>query len=173
MHLSTRRVLDTRANLLEVIKGNNLEIAAEGVKDDFGIKLPEIPEFKMDVRSMKDDTSGGNATGPQLYVREDGTVDWDGALQDRAALKQFGTAVWARINGQDPSKVDEEDSSSPGENTGEGHGKPPVTAKIEDTPAILEARETLDTLSEKYKALQRKHTALLSSGESGCLHLQL
>ena len=62
---------------------------------------------------------------PSLYVREDGTVDWDGALQDREALKKFGSAVWSRINGQDPEEASENNglvSLNSGDGEGDGGG---------------------------------------------------
>jgi len=102
---------------------------------------------------------------PMLYVREDGTVDWEGALQDRSALQLFGTAVWARINGQDPILVDEgyienvDDHASHSE-------KKVVTAKIEETAAIREEKTKLFKLKQELAAMEESHAALLASGIS-------
>jgi hypothetical protein len=141
----------TRTTLLEVIKGNNIDSNAEDEDTPFGIQLPEIPELKVEI--------------PSLYVRNDGTVDWDGALQDREALKEFGSAVWARINGRDPSSLEdgEKGAAAHGDKS-EENKSPVVTAKIKDTPEIVEARNELTRLSEEFGDMQFAHTALLSSG---------
>jgi hypothetical protein len=159
--LFCRRVLSTRKSLMKIIKGNDDELEeGEGEGGIFSIKIPEL--------NIPKDEESAQALGPKLYVRDDGTVDWDGALQDRAALKQFGSAVWARINGQTPTSFDETELEEEGKANGAavgGHAeKPAVTAKIEDTPAIREARDELNRLSEELKKEQFAHTALLSSG---------
>ena len=138
-------------------------------KDDAstGIQLPEMPDLSIDIPKEKESST---SSGPKLYVRDDGSLDWDGALQDRAALKKFGGAVWARINGQNADDISEEDEGEENDvkaaNGGHGAGhEKRVLAKIEDTPEIREAREELDELKEKLKELQKSHTALLSSGK--------
>ena len=158
-------------NLSEVIQKNELENAES--EQDGEIMAPssllekvKVPEF-LNLRATTEESDGGNSTavgssGPRLYVRDDGTVDWEGALQDRAALRKFGGAVWARINGQTPDDLPEEDSD---EKKGFSHeSKPAVTAKIEDTPAIQEARKKLNELKEELKAKEKAHTALVESG---------
>lgn len=110
--------------------------------------------------------SESNVTGPKLYVREDGTVDWDGALQDQAALRKFGKAVWARINGRDSPDVDENggiDENLPSSATSTGIAPKAVTAKIEDTPEIQSARTKLDELNCMLRDLERDHVRLLNS----------
>lgn len=145
----------------------------EGEKDEEGSGFGfELPEIRVDI--PKEDDSA-KTLGPKLYVRDDGTVDWDGALQDRAALRKFGGAVWARINGQDPVQLSEDEEEEDGsqtkprgvskvEQTGGGHSqKPAVTAKIEDTPAIREARDELNRLQELLKEQSKNHALLLRS----------
>merc|ERR1712176_300141 len=88
------RILTTRQRLIHIVRGSKED---DDEDDDYdfpfkGLKLPEIPEIRVEL--PKYDPS---SPGPKVYVRDDGTVDWDGALQDRAALQKFGTAVWARI----------------------------------------------------------------------------
>lgn len=156
-----KRILSTRKSLMQIIKGNDAELEeGEGEGGLFSIQIPEL--------NIPKDEQSAQASGPKLYVRDDGTVDWDGALQDRAALKQFGSAVWARINGQTPTTFDETELEEEGKTNGASAGghaeKAAVTAKIEDTPAIQEARGELDRLSAELKTKQSAHTALLSSG---------
>ena len=148
------RIFRTRQLLVQVIRGRELEM--EEVVKQFSIALPEI---RMEIPQDDDPTS----IGPKLYVRDDGTVDWDGALQDQAALGKFGTAVWARINGRDPESIDEDTVI---EGAGIDHKPKVVMAKIEDTQQIKEARERLNTLSEELTRMEKAHTALLSSAIS-------
>jgi hypothetical protein len=148
---------------MEVIKGHSLELKSDE-EGGFPIKMPEIPELLI----PKEDEAADSA-GPKLYVRDDGTVDWEGALQDRAALRKFGGAVWARINGQTPSDVEEEDeydeTEKPKTDAVAHLQKPAVTVKIEETPAIREAREELKRQQDSLTELETSHTALLNSGK--------
>lgn len=166
------RILRTRQLLLEVMKGHEL------FQDD---ELPftiALPELRVEIPKEKDDPS---APGPKLYVRDDGTVDWDGALQDREALRKFGTAVWARINGRDPESIDDDGSDDMGRSaaasavsasSSNGHGSGSrsdpkvVTARIEETPEIQEARAELNELTARLASMEKDHVALLSSAIS-------
>mmetsp|Transcript_14793 Transcript_14793/g.34375 ORF Transcript_14793/g.34375 Transcript_14793/m.34375 type:complete len:681 (-) Transcript_14793:135-2177(-) len=165
-----KRILKTRLNLSWVIDRNDPENTGENgdlstppsfLEDGEMLELPD---------SSNDLVGGeGNSTAagsdPKLYVRDDGTVDWEGALQDRAALRKFGGAVWARINGQTPDDLGEEDEDESAR--GSVHEtKPAVTARIEDTPAIQEARKDLESLKKKLKEEEKAHTALVESGIS-------
>ena len=131
----------------------------------FGIQLPEIPKIQVEIPKEEDVAS---APGPKVYVRDDGTVDWDGALQDRAALRKFGTAVWARINGQEPTALDDgdegEDDARGSWKNETGHHQDEVTAKIQDTPEIIQARAELSRLSDELRRKEESHIALLASG---------
>lgn len=128
-------------------------------QDSFSITLPEL-----NIEIPKEEENP-DATGPKLYVRADGTVDWDGALQDQAALKNFGTAVWARINGRDPEQVDAEEEDETAVSK-EREERPAVTAKIEETEAIRKEKDLLSGLESEYTEMQRDHLALLNSAIS-------
>jgi hypothetical protein len=164
--LLLERVIKTRHNIDEVLQGHLLE---EGELEDGALlKFPEIPELKLKPEdSMGDGNATANSFGPKLYVRDDGTVDWEGALQDRAALRKFGGAVWARINGQTPDDLEEEEEGDDASKAAAGFAhkeKSPVTAKIEETLAIKEARDELNKLQAQLKEMEKDHTALLASG---------
>ena len=74
-----RRILKTQETLLEVIKGHEVEMAQEDEGKPFAIHLPELPEMpEIRVEIPKEVEDGSNNSGPKLYVRDDGTVDWDG-----------------------------------------------------------------------------------------------
>ena len=140
--------------------------------DDEEMSIPSSLLEKIIASKSTDDepeaeegSSKSVGSGPQLYVRDDGTVDWEGALQDRAALRKFGGAVWARINGQTPDDLGDDDDDNKNIAAGaHGESKPAVTAKIEDTPAIQEARKALVELKDELKEKEKAHTALVESG---------
>lgn len=137
------------------IASNNLEQIREK------LQTPDLVEEDNSANKSK----LSSAAGPYLYIRDDGTVDWDGALQDRAALKKFGISVWARINGQDPESIDEE--SVHDGTAAESHvDKNKVTVKIIETDAIREKKATLDKLKLELNFMEKEHTALLNSAVS-------
>lgn len=137
---------------MDILMGNGGVVE----EDTFSITLPEI-----NIEIPKEEVSE-DAAGPKLYVRDDGSVDWDGALQDQAALKNFGTAVWSRINGRIPEEIDGESGIT---ETNELE-RPAVTARIEDTPEIRMERERLTQLEAEYENMERGHLALLNSAIS-------
>lgn len=140
-----------------MVRGYKFQLENEEDSLPFKINLPSI--------QIQKEENVTDSAGPKLYVRDDGTVDWDGALQDRAALQMFGTAVWARINGRDPSSVSEDEESDQG--AGGHHGtEKAVTAKIEDTPQIAEARKVLREMENELMEMEREHTTLLRTALS-------
>jgi hypothetical protein len=144
--------------LLGVIRGNAIELA--GGEDKF-LKLPELPELpRMELPKEIDEAA---SAGPKLYVRDDGTVDWDGALQDQAALRKFGTAVWQRINGRDWEGGDDGVGDTSLETKS---AATQVTAKVVETPEIKRAREQLDCLKKDLVEMEKGHYGLLNSAIS-------
>ena len=127
------------------------------------LQTDDIPEGEKSTNGSSSDSSKGKTTfDPSLYVREDGTVDWDGALQDREALKKFGSVVWSRINGQEPADNDYE-----AEVPSDAHApSKAVTAKIAETEAIREKRDQLDALVSELYEMEMEHRKLLNSAIS-------
>lgn len=154
----------SRQELLKAMTGSNVE-RTNGEASIATNNLEQIREKLQTPDAVEEDNSSRSkiSSGPYLYVRDDGTVDWDGALQDRAALKKFGISVWARINGQDPQSIDE-DSVEDGATSHGEHNK--VTVKIADTDAIRRKKEEMDTLKSELHDMEKKHTALLNSAVS-------
>jgi hypothetical protein len=180
------RLISTRMRLVSFIEGSTSDGIGGGGGSDEG-KEESIDDIRSQLLPMEDSDLDKSSTttsllsktaaasfDPSLYVREDGTVDWDGALQDREALKKFGSAVWSRINGQDPEEASENNglvslNSGDGEGDGGGgaHHSPmkAVTAKIEETDAIREKREQLNKLMSELQQMESEHVKLLNSGE--------
>mmetsp|Transcript_25812 Transcript_25812/g.28905 ORF Transcript_25812/g.28905 Transcript_25812/m.28905 type:complete len:740 (-) Transcript_25812:999-3218(-) len=172
------RILKTRANLFRVLQSNDIVIddSQQEREESYSsfVNLPKLPSPHLTPEDTGAEGGASASIGPKLYVRDDGTVDWEGALQDRAALSKFGGAVWARINGQTPVELeegsnnnfDDETTSKEGGPVGSHESKPAVTAKIEDTLAIQEARERLMRLEGELDDMEKAHTALVASGIS-------
>ena len=157
--LLLERLVRTRQNLMEIIRGYKLDAVEDGVDLPFSISLPDLR-----VEIPREVDTNASAVGPKLYVRDDGTVDWDGALQDQAALRKFGGAVWARINGRDPELLEGTNSTNGAAPAASGHGAPPsVTARVIETPEISSARAELNSLKTELSKMQADHTALLNS----------
>jgi hypothetical protein len=156
------RLLKTRQLLLTNMQGQDLMVTTTEQQLQLSEGAFSFPELS--IPKEQNDPMG---PGPKLYVRDDGTVDWDGALQDREALSKFGTAVWARINGIDPESIADDDQETTTNGFVSHEQKPKnVTAKIEPTPEIMTAKTTLDALNAELKETERNHIALLNSALS-------
>jgi len=101
-----------------------------------GVEVPEELEDVLD---------------PAVYLRDDGTVDWDGALQGGEAVKKFGVGVWSRINGRDPGTEEEE-------------RKEGAVVKITETPELKKMREGLEELKGTVLLLEKEYNILLNKG---------
>jgi hypothetical protein len=168
-----KRLIVTRGRLISFIEGsemNRIEVGGGegegmGAIDDIRSQL-QSEDYSTTIGQQPESSNASQSTfDPSLYVRDDGTIDWDGALQDREALKKFGSAVWSRINGQDPeNKVREgQDLMSPGD---EFHAQNKVvTAKIAETDAIRKKRDQLEREKLELQRLEIEHTKLLNSGK--------
>ena len=163
-----RRILKTRQRLLLVMgvgmEKSDTEPDDEDGLDEIRLQLNAEPlkDSETETKVPSDDKkSGSKGIDPLLYIRDDGTIDWDGALQEGEALKKFGVSVWARINGQDPESIDEETVQKA--ETGQATK---VTAKIEDTEEIREKRDRLQELETELAEMTKSHDGLLNSAVS-------
>lgn len=164
--LLLERLIITRQNLMEIVRGYKLDYAGEELP--FSIQLPDLR-----VEIPRESSDNSTSAGPKLYVRDDGTVDWDGALQDQAALRKFGGAVWARINGRDPELLEGNDDNETASSNAAAattaaaasdHSTPTsVTARVIETPEIKHVRAELNALTTELNRMQAEHTALLNS----------
>lgn len=167
-----QRLIATRGRLISFIDGSELNGIEEGGNNGDGIGAIDDIRSKLqseDYSPIQSSPESSKSTtfDPSLYVRDDGTIDWDGALQDREALKKFGSAVWSRINGQDP-----ENKAAAGDGEGllssgdEIHALPKVvTAKIAETEAISMKRKQLEREKLELQRLEAENTRLLNSGK--------
>lgn len=158
------RLMATREKLVNFMEGSTTMMDDDDMEDIEDIRSQLQPTNYSSVDDTKSEVKSG--FDPSLYVREDGTIDWDGALQDREALKKFGSAVWSRINGQDPENSGELNGERDGASFGDdfAHSKP-VMAKIVETDAIREKKAYLDELTRLLNAMEVEQTKLLNSGK--------
>ena len=100
---------------------------------------------------------------PTVYLRSDGTVDWDGALEAREAAKKFGVAVWSRINGRDPN---EPDGADPRDGTGQGGAveKKAVVARVKETKELAAMRQGLERGEVEVAELEKEYNSVLNRG---------
>ena len=167
-----KRLIATIGRLISFMEGSEMNGVegggggeGMGAIDDIRSKLSE--DYSTTIGQQPDSSNGASKStfDPSLYVRDDGTIYWDGALHDREAFKKFGSAVWSRINGQDPENnaMEGQDLMSPGD---EFHAQNKVvTAKIEDTDAIRKKRDQLEREKRELQRLEIEHTKLLNSGK--------
>ena len=79
----------------------------------------------------------------RVIVREDGTVDWDGAKETGKEVARFGAELWERLNG----KESEEGLPSIAEMFGQVQAKEPETEDVLALRATVQsARGTLDAV---------------------------
>lgn len=175
------RILASRQNLIQIMTGSQpIEITGDLDKIREELQTPDAAFVVEDEKTVSNINSSSNKTLPDLYVRDDGTIDWDGALQDREAVKKFGIAVWARINGQevddfsdvtddDNSIADGNDNNNDGTTTkkktsiNDSHGEKKVRVKIIETEEIREKKTRLDILEKELTEMEITRTALLNS----------
>jgi len=99
----------------------------------------------------------------RILVREDGTVDWDGALAGGKEVARFGAELWERLNG----KQKEEGLPSLSELFGQAQAKTMETEEIRSLSAIAteskndvsEAIRNRDDLKVKLRQIRREGVA--------------
>jgi hypothetical protein len=121
-----------------------------------------------------------------LYVRQDGSVDWEGALQGAKAATAFSVDLWRRINGvsEEPPATDEPEVEVPFAESGsfsqqrrEAGLKAKASQAVSAAEALLAARQALDDVDEisgaKARAAFRRATALLGEAEGNYVSARL
>jgi hypothetical protein len=121
-----------------------------------------------------------------LYVRQDGSVDWEGALQGAKAATAFSVDLWRRINGvsEEPPQDDAPEVEVPFAESGsfsqqrrEAGLKAKASQAVSAAEALLAARQALDDVDEisgaKARAAFRRATALLGEAEGNYVSARL
>ncbi|CAM9276618.1 unnamed protein product [Ascophyllum nodosum] len=131
-------------------KGGNDGIAAGGGEQE------DVGSWSASGGILDDVKGGINVKVPEfdLFVRDDGTVDWDGAIQSGREVARFGQELWDRINGQNPNEE--------GGLVGSGvHGteKPPKEVP-EDSPVMVALNAVGAELEDRLDQFQKELDAL-------------
>ncbi len=160
----------------------NVKLTDFGVATDVALSGDRTAEtagerqfVSVDLATNTKRKSRGCALSPKLHVRDDGTVEeqrWKSLLRSA----EYSTALWARINGRELDSVEDEtvlsaSSASASASATGHHAAPktskPVTAKIIETPQIIEARDKLDdTLSSQLVEMEKEHYKSINSAIS-------
>ena len=137
------------------------------------------------LRGPPKNKEGTNSTAT-LYVRQDGSVDWEGALQSAKAATTFSVELWKRINGVGESEDSEDDpvtstfveSGSFSQQRREEGLRDRAASAVQAAEAVLSARQALDDVDESQgkisqRAAFRRTTALLGEAEGNYVSARL
>lgn len=128
-------VEDTVANAVDVEKASK-EMVEELI--DANKEIVEELKAKVDERI-------------RILVREDGSVDWEGAKASGKEVAKFGTELWERLNG----KEEEEGMPSIAEIFGQVQAIEPETEEIKRLTAIVQqAKDDVTQAEEAFKSLR-------------------
>lgn len=102
-----------------------------------------------DVEKLKKDLT----ENLRIMVREDGTVDWDGAIASGKQVAKVGTELWERLNG----KAEEEGVPSLAELFSPAQAKIPATPEMEQLNKVVgEIRAEIGDVSIARESLRAK-----------------
>lgn len=159
----TARILRIKEDLLLVSQNQPPKYIANFHSES----TPEVQSGTSVTTSSSSSSSSPNSTAPKrrlrILVREDGTVDWDGALAGGKEVARFGAELWERLNG----KQKEEGLPSLSELFGQAQAKTMETEEIQSLSAIAteskndvtEAIRNRDDLKVKLRQIRREGVA--------------
>jgi calcineurin-like phosphoesterase family protein len=113
----------------------------------------------------------------RVIVREDGSVDWDGALASGREVAKFGTELWERLNGKDET----EDIPTISEFFGQVQAKEPETDETKKLKNIIEKTKdkiqivinNRDTLKSKLRQYRKEGLTIINDDVSTLRQLDL
>eukprot|EP01036_Dinobryon_divergens_P033785 gene33785-43656_t len=160
--ISSQRSINLTTRIVHVKE--DLELAAKGLPPkhmaDYLSEGNIVESVQEPSTATATITSPGNGIrGLRILVREDGTVDWDGAIASGREVARFGAELWERLNG----KEKEEGLPSLAEIFGQAEVKSIETDEIKSLKAIVseskqdvsDAVTTRNILREKLRELRR------------------
>ena len=125
---------------------------------------------------VKEDASSASTTTPATsssgsssslnnplteLVREDGSVEWDKAIEKGKDFAKFSNDLWERLSGKSPDKVE----GSHGGGHGEPVSKPVNFTAIDNSPAIRQLATILDDLEEELKSTEKERDRCVGGDE--------
>lgn len=112
LDLLTKKGTSENANLLSRIKSTKKDLIEklDSVKDSKNIddsmdtiRNTDIISHEKDEKDIAENVKELRES-LRVFVREDGTVDWDGAIASGREVAKFGAELWERLNGKDESE---------------------------------------------------------------------
>ena len=133
-----QRISRTKSELREALEARKLRSNNDTEVSSWNSKLitppPKFPEgkgFRENIPSLR------------VFVRDDGTVDWEETLASGKEVARFGSELWERLNGKDAK--DDQTTLSFAEVFGQKQAKQPDTQ--ETMRLAAEVRSTLEMLT--------------------------
>lgn len=146
------RILNLRDQLSEI--GERVNRGEEG-----NIEMAATPRPEVDGGSDAEE----KVPKIKILIREDGSVDWDEALESSRAVASFGIELWERLNG----KKEEEGIPSFGELMGNAQVKEPEL-QTEETLKLQEYVESVSRSVDQIKsAIEDMRGRTRAAGVSG------
>lgn len=152
------RIVKTRDELIDAKKDlpvRNIQIST---------KVLEAIKVDMSVPSINSTRVKDLQESLRLIVREDGTVDWDGAVASGKEVAKFGTELWERLNGK------EEEAPSFRELFGQMEAKVIETEEIQQLAKVVslaqisvdEVASMRDTLRARLQKMKKQGQAIVA-----------
>ena len=102
------RVLKTKSDLVEAfekLKANRLEITSHSNNTSTSKSSSALKAFRLNSSAEKTEVTAATPQSSKekvgLFVREDGTIDWDGAIASGKEVAKFGAELLERLNGKE------------------------------------------------------------------------
>jgi hypothetical protein len=166
----TKRLNDTKAELVSVlskVKANLKRYGSEGDVAEGDRAIASSRATQAEDREEREEKEG-KVNPFTVFVREDGTVDWDGAIQSGKDLAKYSGELLGRLQGKSPES-DEEEVVVEGKGEMEGHGEASVNpraslAAIDATPAIAKLFDIVADLEKQLGAAETERNRSVQPG---------
>lgn len=157
----TKRLNDTKAELVSVlskVKANLKRYGSEGDVAEGDRAIASSRATQAEDREEREEKEG-KVNPFTVFVREDGTVDWDGAIQSGKDLAKYSGELLGRLQGKSPESDEEEVVVEGKVGEMEGHGEASVNpraslAAIDATPAIAKLFDIVADLEKQLGAAE-------------------
>lgn len=162
LRLLQKTYSDTDANLIERVKRTKAQVIEANEKCKIlQAQQPVSPLVPAVVRPTKPALEV-DKLGLSVFVREDGTIDWDGAIASGKEVAKFGTELFERLNGKDES----EGLPSLSELFSPAQEQEPENEETKQLAAVVtRAREVLEAARNESNAMRFKLQTARKDGQ--------
>eukprot|EP00981_Chlorochromonas_danica_P005481 scaffold1110_cov182-Ochromonas_danica.AAC.8 len=124
------------------------------IKEDLILAANNLPTKHLDTQDSREDEAQHKNEETQrsslnikpnlrILLREDGTVDWDGAIASGKEVAKFGSELWERLNGKEEGTPSLQDLLSPAQ------------AKVPTSPEITRLTEVVSSIQGELAQVTR------------------